>query len=393
LRSSEQPIAASSIQHAAVLRETLAAAIVLAVGMGFGRFAYTGMYPLMVRDGLLSVSTGSLAASANYAGYLIGALLVSRTSADKSTFLCKLALAGTVLCLAALMFNGGPAYVIAIRLIAGIVSAVAMVSASVWLFQVIGNTQGAPHLYAGVGVGITISAETIAAGNILTLHSSALWLGLAIGSGVLCALAWRFLAMHHRPAMTPGPSALPQEPGLGPWSLITTYGLAGFGYIITATYLPLFVRNAVGMHDPIHIWAAFGLGAAPSCFLWHRVQLRFGARRALVFNLVAQAVGVMLPAVSKSPLTFLLSALLVGGTFVGTVTIAMPAARRIAAMVPFNIFAAMTAAYGVGQIIGPLLSDALYRQTQTFDAALWVACGALLLAAAISLKAKALPRS
>jgi hypothetical protein len=30
----------------------------LAVAMGFGRFAFTGMYPLMVRDGTMSVATG-----------------------------------------------------------------------------------------------------------------------------------------------------------------------------------------------------------------------------------------------------------------------------------------------------------------------------------------------
>jgi Uncharacterised MFS-type transporter YbfB len=35
---------------------SLAGALVLAVGMGFGRFSFTGMYPLMVRDGQLTVS-------------------------------------------------------------------------------------------------------------------------------------------------------------------------------------------------------------------------------------------------------------------------------------------------------------------------------------------------
>jgi len=310
-----------------------------------------------------------------------------------------------VLGLAALALEGGPAYVIVIRLIGGILSAFAMVTASAWLFQIVGNPQGAPILYAGVGVGIMMSAETIAAGNAVMLHSSALWLGLAAGSAILAMVAWRYLSMHQRSATAPAVVAgtatsassaaqgAPQGQVLGPWSLILMYGLAGFGYIITATYLPLFVRNAVGQYDPIHIWAAFGVGAAPSCFLWHRVQSRLGTRLALGINLVVQAVGVMLPAISTQPFIFLLSALLVGGTFMGTVTIAMPAARQVASAVRFNIFAAMTASYGVGQIIGPLLSDALYRTTRTFDAALWIACGSLLLAATISLKAKAFPQS
>lgn len=57
--------------------ETLAGALILAVGMGFGRFSFTGMYPLMVKEAVISVAGGSFAASANYTGYLIGALIVS----------------------------------------------------------------------------------------------------------------------------------------------------------------------------------------------------------------------------------------------------------------------------------------------------------------------------
>src|ERR1700730_1839207 len=73
----------------------LAGALVLAVGMGFGRFSFTGMYPLMVRDGQLTVSGGSLAASANYLGYLIGALILSRAHHRHSTWLCQVAMIGT----------------------------------------------------------------------------------------------------------------------------------------------------------------------------------------------------------------------------------------------------------------------------------------------------------
>ncbi len=59
---------------------TIAAALVLVVGMGFGRFAFTGLYPLMIVDQQISVEGGSYAASANYAGYLIGALLAALLS-------------------------------------------------------------------------------------------------------------------------------------------------------------------------------------------------------------------------------------------------------------------------------------------------------------------------
>ncbi len=138
--------------------------------------------------------------------------------------------------------------------------------------------------------------------------------------------------------------------------------------------------GSLGSVDPVHIWAVFGLGAVPSCFLWHRLHERWGTGRSLMLNLLVQAVGVALPA-THTPVAYILSALLVGGTFMGTVTIAMPAARRVASKVRFNMLAVMTAAYGVGQIIGPLIASWLYAKTGSFDISLMIAAATLVVAA------------
>ena len=45
----------------------------LAVAMGIGRFAFTPLLPLMQQDAGLSLAQGSWLATANYAGYLVGA--------------------------------------------------------------------------------------------------------------------------------------------------------------------------------------------------------------------------------------------------------------------------------------------------------------------------------
>lgn len=369
----------------------IAAGLVLAIGMGFGRFAFTGLYPLMIADGQITVEGGSYAASANYAGYLIGALLAGVFIRMPSRILCAFAVISTAAMLGVLAVSLPERLIIAIRGLAGGASAIAMVAASHWLIHERGQHAGAPALFAGVGVGILLSAEIIAAGNAAALSSRSIWLLLGIAALALAAVAVFMQARADRtkpPAAEPARVAGDGTPApLGATRLILIYGLAGFGYIITATYLPLLVRTALGAIDPVHVWAVFGLGAAPSCFLWHALHVRWGTRRSLTANLLLQAVGVVLP-VMNAPAAYIASALLVGGTFMGTVTIAMPAARRAAANVRFNMLAIMTASYGVGQILGPLVAGALYGETGSFDASLLIAATALLLAAGFCIDRK-----
>lgn len=365
---------------------TIAATLVLVVGMGVGRFAFTGLYPLMIDKGQLSVSGGSYAASANYAGYLVGALLASVRLPLSSRVLCQLAGVATVLTLAALGFDLPSWAIIAVRGISGAFSAIAMIAASHWLIHDRHQHHAAPTLYAGVGFGILISAEAIALGSAAELGSRTIWLGLA---GICAALLVSALVMQagnrRRTQTTRSEQALSDWQGtsLGPWRLILVYGLAGLGYIITATYLPLLVKTAFPAVGPVQAWALFGLAAAPSCFLWHRLHLRFGTSRSLALNLSCQALGVGLPLLHL-PIAYLASAIFVGGTFMGVVTIAMPAGRHLAHRVRFNMLAIMTASYGSGQIIGPLIADELYSLTASFDTSLLVAAFALFAGAALS---------
>ena len=53
----------------------LAGMVALAVAMGIGRFAFTPILPMMLNDGVLDLPGASWLASANYLGYMLGALL------------------------------------------------------------------------------------------------------------------------------------------------------------------------------------------------------------------------------------------------------------------------------------------------------------------------------
>lgn len=364
-----------------------AACVVLVIGMGFGRFAFTGILPVMLQEHLLSLGQGNMAASANYAGYLAGALLLAKARPSDARYLCAGSVLVTLACLAVLVWLHSPAGIIVVRGLAGIVSAVSLISASLWLLQHMKHAHGAPLMYSGVGLGIFISAECIALGKHSGLSSQTIWLVCTLCAGLLYGIVFRLLSSppdtlidYHRPVrVAAGGGICTSAAAL---RLLAVYGLAGFGYIITATYLPLFLTGSLAGLDPVQIWAAFGLAAIPSCFFWHQLVQRYGYRRSFWVNLVLQAGGVLLPVVSHGLVFCLASALLVGFTFMGTVTIALPEARRLAGVVSFNMIAAMTAVYGIGQIAGPVIAGELYSLTGSFNPSL-IAAALCLLAAGI----------
>jgi MFS family permease len=363
------------------------AAVILIIGMGFGRFAFTAVYPHMVDEGLLSLSEGSWAASANYAGYLLGAILGIRVQAHNAHRLCLAATAGTILCLGLLAGLDSSSIVIVVRGLAGVFSSLAMVSASLWLLEHRRNVRGAPMLFGGVGIGIALSAELLVLGSHLGLHSHGQWLLLAVVSFLFALYAVPGLTADGTDTVASANCDSTATSAIGAWSLTAIYGLAGFGYIITATYLPLLVRTALPDVNSAHVWAVFGLGAAPSCLLWHRVDQQAGTRKSLLINLLVQAVGVALPVVVPNAAGYLISALLVGATFMGTVTIAMPAAQQLARVSGSNLMAKMTVVYSIGQIAGPLVANGFYARTHSFSWSLITAASALAFGGLISVLA------
>lgn len=163
------------------------------IGMGYGRFAFTGVLPLMLNEGLLTLHQGNLAASANYAGYLVGALLLARVQPGAASRLSIISAGLTIASLALLAWVSSPWTIIALRAVAGALSAITLIAGSLWLLEHMGHHHGAPLLYAGVGLGIFISAEGIALGHALSLTSQQIWLLCALCAGLLLALAIRWL--------------------------------------------------------------------------------------------------------------------------------------------------------------------------------------------------------
>ena len=161
----------------------------LAVAMGIGRFAFTPLLPMMLADGVVTLSEASWLASMNYLGYLVGALLCMlqpwirqrlgvHTVLNAPLWVCGGLVSTVVLTLG--MALHVPAVWPLLRFAAGVASAVVFVYTSGWcLAQLarLGQPSMGALIYIGPGAGITLSG-LIASGTV-ALHGTA-WVGWLI---------------------------------------------------------------------------------------------------------------------------------------------------------------------------------------------------------------------
>jgi MFS family permease len=169
------------------------------------------------------------------------------------------------------------------------------------------------------------------------------------------------------------------------WLLALLYGLAGFGYIIVATYLPLMAKSAGSPLLTAHLWSLVGISIIPGCFAWLWAARRWGVLQCLTANLLIQSACVVMTLASDSLLLLVISSVGFGATFMGTTSLVMPLARQLSVPRNINLLGLVTLTYGIGQILGPLLTSLLGSGAQAIVNATLCGAVALFIAALISL--------
>ena len=361
----------------------------LAVAMGIGRFAFTPILPLMIQEGTVHLAQTAWLSSSNYIGYLVGALSLLKSNRHPLFVVLGLTLVTLSTWLASL---SGFGWLLVLRFLAGVASAWVLVSISAFAINWLKSRQvvSSGLIYTGVGIGITLTGlicsyfifqsatATIAAQSSFSPLSSRLWQYLGV-IALLATLLVTFLlakinsqfastaAAKANPTeatptkatnTNPTSSSIPPPAKLKLANVLTAYGLFGFGYILPATFLPQIAKQWLSGQSYLLIWPFFGLAAALSVVLSQGLQRHYNNVSLLGVWRVSQiimAVGTLLPALWQSLAGLMLSALMVGGTFM-VVTMAglQVAASQVTHYPKYNLSALMTASFAFGQLIGPL---------------------------------------
>lgn len=356
----------------------VAGALMMAAAMGIGRFAYTPLLPPLQETLGWTVSQAGDVAAANYLGYMIGALAAATVAPRPERGLWLAAgMVGSVVSTAAGAVAVSFAAWLSIRFLSGVASAFCLVLGTAAVLEYIaakGRAQLGAVYFAGVGFGIVGSVAILEIARIAGVSMFGQWGLLGVASMLLLGGAWATMRkLPRRTHIGPrGPAVAPTgtvNASRGMRRLIVAYGLFGFGYVVTATFIVAIARRLdhAAIVEPV-TWIAVGVFAAPSVLVWQRLAQRFGLLPTLRFAYAVEATGVLLAGVAPGHVALVLGGGLLGGTFVGITALGLAAGRQAAGRNQGRVMGLMTASFGLGQLLGPAVAGRVAELTGGFAA-------------------------
>ncbi len=363
-------------------------ALILAAAMGIGRFAYTPLLPPMMATLDWTVSQGGDVASANFLGYVIGALSAAMLGHGDSRrrWLVAGMLLSALTTAAGIWTVDFPAWLL-VRFLSGIASAFCLVMGTSLVIEYLAAHDriqlGAIH-FSGVGIGIVVSVLAIEAAVSQGYGVSSQWGVLGWVSIVMLVCSWFALrgvhSSHRHRERSVHSQRYPKAASRQLARLVLAYGLFGFGYVVTATFIVTMARRLEGTTwlEPA-TWIVVGLFAAPSILFWQRLAHPFGIFAVLRVAYLVEAVGVLLAGFGSGPLVVVTGGALLGATFMGITALGLGAARQIAGAGQDRAIGWMTASFGIGQLLGPAVAGRLAEWSGGFAVPSLVAASMLVL--------------
>ncbi len=355
--------------------------------MGIARFAYTPLLPLMMQQAGLSHENGGWLAAINYTGYLTG--VVSASLISRATLKLHIYRWGMVLAVLTTVMMGLSSnfYIWAFsRFIAGLSTAAGLMIGSGlilnWLMRNNHKHELGIH-FSGIGFGIVVCS--IAA--IAMKHQLSWDIQWYILTGLACillipSLAWFPPVLKDESTHNSQPHMQHAPPNAKFMRLfLAAYACAGFGYVITATFIVAIVNNIPTLaNQGSWVFLVIGLVAAPSCVAWDVIARKIGDVNALMLAAFIEVLGIIAPTLGLGLSGALIGALLYGATSIAIVSLTLTMAGRYYPAQPAKMMSKMTICYGVAQIVGPALTGWLADSFGGYEIGLYIAAGIMAIA-------------
>ena len=342
------------------IKVLVASVIAVVVMVGIARFSYTPMIPEMVAALGLSKSVVGMLATVNYAGYLTGAVLITRISdLGLKVRLYQLGLVVAVVSTVLMGYTTNVWVWSILRFISGLsTSAGMLLGAGLLMSWLIKNNQKSELgvFFSGIGLGIVLTAvvaELIK--DPFTWDQQWVIYGL-VALGLLLP-AWRWMPDYRACALPKtGAAKAGDERSRFIRILQLAYFCAGVGYVISATFIVAILESMPALSGKGDwIWVVLGLAAIPSCIVWDKISSTIGEVKALMLSYSVLLISILIPALSDTLFSNLLGALLFGATFAGVVSLMLVFIGHKFPANPAKAMAKLTISYGIAQIAAPAI--------------------------------------
>jgi len=359
------------------IRVLAASVIVVVITVGIARFSYTPMIPEMMEALGLSRSVVGMLAAVNYAGYLTGALLITRISdLDLKVKLYQLGLVVAVVSTVLMGYTTDVWLWFLLRFVSGLSTSTGMLlGAGLLMSWLIKNNEKSELgvFFSGIGLGIVLTA--VLAELIKERFSwDQQWVIYGLVGLALLVPVWRWMPDYRACALPrTGGAAAADDRSRFIVILQLAYFCAGVGYVVTATFL---VAIAESMPELTGrgwlIWLVAGLSATPACWLWDVFSRRWGQWTALYLAYMLNSVSILMLIINTSMVSVMLSAVIYGASFIGIVSMMLAMVGRVFPENPSRPMSRLTFSYGIAQMLAPAVVGYLADVEGNYTNGLWL---------------------
>lgn len=370
-------LSASSQAHPA--KVMVAGLFSLVLTMGVARFSYTPLLPTMLNETFLTNATGGWLATINYMGYMLGALIAASISDLKlKDTLYRIGLIVAIASTIGMALAENYILWSVMRFFAGLSSAAGLLIGSGLILNWMIRNGHRPELgihFGGLGLGIAVSAAVtmLMVGEFNWVQQ---WQVFALLGVALAIPAWLWLPRPDNSTLNKKGETLVDNPPQKSWMrlLFAAYFCAGFGYVISATFLVTIVdKQPVLQGNGNLVWLITGIAAAPACVIWDRIARKIGELQALLIAYGLNIIGIIIPAFDSSLAGVMFSGFLFGATFIGIVSLMLTMVGKFFPTKPAKPMGKLTLSYGAAQIIAPAMSGMMAEATGNYNTPLILA--------------------